>query len=84
VEWLVERAITFAIAEADEGLAVVRLAFLARGCHVVLDAAMDTAATAAVPDGVENTTRLSPGHTRDAGLRPPTYLARLERNARTR
>ena len=41
-ERLTERAITFAIAEADEDLAVARLAFLANGDHAVLDAAIDT------------------------------------------
>jgi hypothetical protein len=40
-ERLTERAITFAIAEADEGLAVARLAFLAHGDHDTLDAAID-------------------------------------------
>jgi hypothetical protein len=40
-ERLTERAITFAIAEADEDLAVARLAFLAQGDHAVLDAAID-------------------------------------------
>jgi hypothetical protein len=38
---LAERAITFAIAEADEDLAVARLAFLAHGDHAALDAAME-------------------------------------------
>ena len=38
---LTERAITFAIAEADEELAVARLAFLAHGDHAALDAAID-------------------------------------------
>jgi hypothetical protein len=38
---LTERAITFAIAEADEDLAVARLAFLAHGDHAALDAAID-------------------------------------------
>jgi hypothetical protein len=40
-ERLTERAITFAIAEADEYLAVARLAFLAHGDHAALDAAID-------------------------------------------
>jgi hypothetical protein len=40
-ERLTERAITFAIAEADEDLAVARLAFLAHGDHAALDAAID-------------------------------------------
>jgi hypothetical protein len=40
-ERLTERAITFAIAEADEDLAVARLAFLAQGDHVALDVAID-------------------------------------------
>jgi hypothetical protein len=39
-ERLTERAITFAIAEADEDLAVARLAFLAQGDHAALDAAI--------------------------------------------
>jgi hypothetical protein len=38
---LAERAITFAIAEADEDLAVARLAFLAHGDHAALDTAID-------------------------------------------
>ena len=38
---LAERAITFAIAEADEDLAVDRLAFLAHGERAVLDQAID-------------------------------------------
>jgi hypothetical protein len=38
---LTERAIAFAIAEADEDLAVARLAFLAQGDHAALDAAID-------------------------------------------
>ena len=38
---LAERAITFAIAEADEDLAVARLAFLAHGDLGALDAAME-------------------------------------------
>ena len=37
---LAERAITFAIAEPNEDLAVARLAFLAHGDHAALDAAM--------------------------------------------
>jgi hypothetical protein len=41
IERLTERAITFALAEADEDLAVARLAFLARGDHAALDAAID-------------------------------------------
>jgi hypothetical protein len=40
-ERLTERAITLAIAEPDEELAVARLAFLAHGDHVALDAAID-------------------------------------------
>jgi len=40
-ERLAERAITFAIAEANEDLAVARLAFLARGDHVALDQAIE-------------------------------------------
>jgi hypothetical protein len=40
-ERLTERAISFAIAEADEDLAVARLAFLAQGDHPALDAAID-------------------------------------------
>jgi hypothetical protein len=40
-ERLTERAITFAIAEANEDLAVARLAFLANGDHAALDAAID-------------------------------------------
>jgi hypothetical protein len=40
-EHLTERAITFAIAEADEDLAVARLAFLAHGDHVALDEAIE-------------------------------------------
>ena len=40
-ERLTERAITFAIAEADEDLAVARLAFLAQGDQPALDAAID-------------------------------------------
>jgi hypothetical protein len=39
---LTERAITFAIAEPDEELAVARLAFLAQDDHAALDAAIDT------------------------------------------
>jgi hypothetical protein len=38
---LTERAISFAIAEADEDLAVARLAFLAQDDHAALDAAID-------------------------------------------
>ena len=38
---LTERAISFAIAEADEDLAVPRLTFLARGNHAALDAAIE-------------------------------------------
>ena len=37
---LTERAITFAIAEADEDLAVTRLTLLAHGDHAALDQAM--------------------------------------------
>jgi hypothetical protein len=40
-ERLIERAISFAIAEADEDLAVARLAFLAHGDHAALDSAID-------------------------------------------
>jgi hypothetical protein len=40
-ECLTERAITFAIAETDEELAVARLAFLAQDDHAALDAAID-------------------------------------------
>jgi hypothetical protein len=40
-ERLTERAISFAIAETDEDLAVARLTFLAHGDHVTLDAAID-------------------------------------------
>jgi hypothetical protein len=40
-ERLTERAISFAIAEADEDLAVARLAFLAHGDHAALDTAID-------------------------------------------
>jgi hypothetical protein len=40
-ERLTERAITFAITEPDEDLAVVRLAFLAQDDHAALDAAID-------------------------------------------
>jgi hypothetical protein len=40
-ERLTERAITFAIAEPNEDLAVARLAFLAQGDHAALDAAID-------------------------------------------
>jgi hypothetical protein len=38
---LAERAITFAIAEPDEDLAVARLTFLANGDHAALDQAID-------------------------------------------
>jgi hypothetical protein len=38
---LAERAITFAIAEPNEDLAVARLAFLAHGDHAALDQAID-------------------------------------------
>ena len=41
IERLTERAISFAIAEADEDLAVARLAFLAQDDHAALDAAID-------------------------------------------
>jgi hypothetical protein len=41
IERLTERAITLAIAEADEDLAVARLTFLAQGDHAALDAAID-------------------------------------------
>jgi hypothetical protein len=40
-ERLTERAISFAIAEPDEDLAVARLAFLAQSDHPALDAAID-------------------------------------------
>ena len=40
-ERLTERAMTFAIAETNEDLAVARLAFLAHGDHAALDAAID-------------------------------------------
>jgi hypothetical protein len=40
-ERLSERAISFALAEADEDLAVARLAFLAHGDHAALDTAID-------------------------------------------
>jgi hypothetical protein len=40
-ERLAERAITFAIAEADEHLAVARLNWLAHGDHAALDAAIE-------------------------------------------
>jgi hypothetical protein len=40
-ERLTERAISFAIAEADDDMAVARLAFLAQGDHAALDAALD-------------------------------------------
>jgi hypothetical protein len=39
-EHLTERAITFALAKADEDLAVARLAFLAQGDHAAVDAAI--------------------------------------------
>jgi hypothetical protein len=38
---LTERAISFAIAEPNEELAVARLAFLAHGDHAALDAAIE-------------------------------------------
>jgi hypothetical protein len=38
---LAERAITFAIAEADEDRAVARLVFLAQGDHAALDQAIE-------------------------------------------
>jgi predicted RNA polymerase sigma factor len=41
IERLTERAITFPIAEANETLAVARLAFLAPDDHAALDAAID-------------------------------------------
>ena len=41
IERLTERAINFAITEADENLAVARLAVLAHGDHAALDAAID-------------------------------------------
>jgi hypothetical protein len=41
IDHLTERAITFALAEPDEDLAVARLAFLAHGDHAALDAAID-------------------------------------------
>jgi hypothetical protein len=41
MERLTERAITFAITEADEDLAVARLAFLAHGDYVALDGGID-------------------------------------------
>jgi hypothetical protein len=41
IQRLTERAITFAIAEPDEDLAVARLAFLAHGDHAALDAAIE-------------------------------------------
>jgi hypothetical protein len=44
-ERLTERAITFATAEADEDLAVTRLAFLAQDDHAALDAAIDACLT---------------------------------------
>ena len=40
-ERLTERAITFAITEPNEDLAVARLAFLAHGDHAALDSAID-------------------------------------------
>ena len=40
IERLTERAITFALAEGDEDLAVARLAFLAQDDHAALDAAI--------------------------------------------
>jgi hypothetical protein len=40
-ERLTERAITFAITEPDEDLAVARLAFLAHGDQPALDAVID-------------------------------------------
>jgi hypothetical protein len=41
IELLTERAITFALAEPDEDLAVARPAFLAQGDHAALDVAID-------------------------------------------
>jgi hypothetical protein len=41
IERLTERAISFALAEVDEDLAVARLAFLAQNDHAALDAAID-------------------------------------------
>jgi hypothetical protein len=41
IERLTERAITFAIAEPNQSLAVARLAFLAHGDYPALDAAID-------------------------------------------
>jgi hypothetical protein len=41
IERLTERAITFAIAEPNEDLAVSRLAFLPHGDNAALDAAID-------------------------------------------
>jgi hypothetical protein len=41
IERLTERAITLAIAEVDEELAVARLTFLAQDDHAALDAAID-------------------------------------------
>jgi len=41
IQQLTERAITFAIAEANEDLAVARLAFLAHGDHAALDQAIE-------------------------------------------
>ena len=45
IEHLTERAINFAITEADEDLAVARLAVLAQGDHAALDAAIDACLT---------------------------------------
>jgi hypothetical protein len=45
IERLTERAISFALAEAHEDLAAARLAFLARGDHAALDAAIDACLT---------------------------------------
>jgi hypothetical protein len=45
IERLTERAINFAITEADENLAVARLAVLAQGDHAALDAAIDACLT---------------------------------------
>jgi hypothetical protein len=44
-ERLTQRAITFALAEADEDLAVARLAFRAHGDHAALEAAIDACLT---------------------------------------
>jgi hypothetical protein len=41
IQRLTERAVAFAMAEADEDLAVARLAFLAHGDHPALDAAIE-------------------------------------------